>query len=193
MQVSPKHVFCKYLGLHRRNPRGFLILTSFRGCTSHFRFDHFYIVDFHSSLSLQVTFRKSEGRVKIYNVKMIKTEMACAPPNTCQNQKFFQIPSNQPPNTCRAGWAISFFKDVFSWNTLMYLPISLSWMFFWDALCFGCWLGPISREGGVTLCLDYTAGHRPAREAQDQARVGKCQIFYMDQYRQTSFYPEKSA
>ena len=34
----------------------------------------------------------SEGRVKIYNVKMVKTEMACAahnvhPPKTCQNQQ----------------------------------------------------------------------------------------------------------
>ena len=26
-----------------RNQKGFLILTSFRGCTSHFRFDNFYI------------------------------------------------------------------------------------------------------------------------------------------------------
>ena len=39
-------------GLVWRNPKGFLILTSFRGCTSHFRFDLFYIVDFHSALTL---------------------------------------------------------------------------------------------------------------------------------------------
>ena len=35
-----------------RNPKGFLILISFRGCTSHFRFDLFYIIDFHSGLTL---------------------------------------------------------------------------------------------------------------------------------------------
>ena len=41
--------------------------------------------------------------------------MTCAPPKTCQNQKSFWIPSNQPPNTCRAGWANFFHqKHVFS-------------------------------------------------------------------------------
>ena len=35
-----------------RNPKGFLILTSVRGCTSHFRFDLFYIVDFYSAVTL---------------------------------------------------------------------------------------------------------------------------------------------
>ena len=39
-------------GLLWRNPKGFLILTTFRGCTRHFRFDLFYIVDFHSTLIL---------------------------------------------------------------------------------------------------------------------------------------------
>ena len=62
----------------------------------------------------QVSIRKSEGRVKIYTVKMVKTEMACAPPKTCQNQKSFWIPSNQPPNTCTAGCANFFLqKHVF--------------------------------------------------------------------------------
>ena len=42
-----------------RNPKGFLILTSFWGCTSHFRFDLFYIVDFHSVLTSQVSVQKS--------------------------------------------------------------------------------------------------------------------------------------
>ena len=36
---------------------------------------------------------KIEGWVKIYNVKMVKTEMACAPHKTGQNQKSFWIPS----------------------------------------------------------------------------------------------------
>ena len=57
-------------GLVWRNRKGFLI---YRGCTSHFRFDHFYIVDFHSALTWQVSIRKSG------NVKIIKTEMTCAP------------------------------------------------------------------------------------------------------------------
>ena len=107
-------------------------MTSFRGCTSHFRFDHFYIVDFHSALTSQVSIRKSEGRVKIYNVKMVKTEMACAPPKTCQNQKSFWIPSNQPPNTCTAGCANLFLqKHVFvkhpssvHENTVVYFDFS---------------------------------------------------------------------
>ena len=33
-----------------KDPKGFLILTKFRGASSHFRFDLFYIVDFHSAL-----------------------------------------------------------------------------------------------------------------------------------------------
>ena len=36
----------------------FLISTSFRGCTSHFRFEHFYIVDLHSALNLQVSVKR---------------------------------------------------------------------------------------------------------------------------------------
>ena len=52
------------------------------------------LVDFHSVLSSQVSFCKSEGWVKIYNVKMVKTEMAGGPPKICRNQKSFWIPSN---------------------------------------------------------------------------------------------------
>ena len=63
----------------------------FRGSSSHFRFDHFYIVDFHSALTTQVSVQKSEGWVKIYNVKMVKTEMARGPPKLCRNQKSFWI------------------------------------------------------------------------------------------------------
>ena len=38
-------------GLDRRDPKGFLISTMFRGSLGHFKFDRFYIVDFHSALS----------------------------------------------------------------------------------------------------------------------------------------------
>ena len=38
-------------GLVWRNPKGFLISTKFRGSSSHFRFDQFHIVDFHSALT----------------------------------------------------------------------------------------------------------------------------------------------
>ena len=41
---------------------------------------------------MPIGLQKSEGRVKIYNVKIIKTEMACTPPKTRQNQKSFLIP-----------------------------------------------------------------------------------------------------
>ena len=42
-------------GLLWRNPKDCLILISFMGCTSHFCFDIFYIVDFHSALNSQVS------------------------------------------------------------------------------------------------------------------------------------------
>ena len=39
------------LGLAWKDPKGFLISTKFRGgASSHFRFEHFYIVDLHSVL-----------------------------------------------------------------------------------------------------------------------------------------------
>ena len=60
-------------GLVWRNPKGFLISTMFRGSSSHFRFHHFYIVDFHSALTFLDRALWSEGWVKIYNVKMVKT------------------------------------------------------------------------------------------------------------------------
>ena len=82
------------LRLYWKNPKGFLISTKFRGSSSHFRFDHFYIVDFHSSLTFPDTDLRNEGRVKIYNVKMFKTEMARGPPKLCWNQKSFWILSN---------------------------------------------------------------------------------------------------
>ena len=38
-------------GLVRRDPKRFLISTMFRGSLGHFKFDRFYIVDFHSALA----------------------------------------------------------------------------------------------------------------------------------------------
>ena len=38
-------------GLVRRDPKRFLISTMFRGSLGHLKFDHFYIVDFHSALA----------------------------------------------------------------------------------------------------------------------------------------------
>ena len=74
-----------------KNPKGFLISTKFRGSSSHFCFDHFYIIDFHSDLAFRDRDLQSEGWVKIYNVKMVKTEMARGPPKLCWNQKSFWI------------------------------------------------------------------------------------------------------
>ena len=44
--------------------------------------------------------------------------MTCANPKTYQNQKFFWIPSNQPPNTHRMGW-VFIYKNMFWWDTLL--------------------------------------------------------------------------
>ena len=38
-------------GLDRRDPKRFLISTMFRGSLGHLKFDHSYIVDFHSALA----------------------------------------------------------------------------------------------------------------------------------------------
>ena len=43
------------------------------------------------------------GRVKIYNVKRVKTEVALGPLKLCRNQKSFWVLSNQPPGLCLAG------------------------------------------------------------------------------------------
>ena len=58
-------------------------------------------------------------------------QRACAPLKTCQNQKSFWIPSKQPPNTCGAGWAIFFLKNMFSWDTLIYMLF-----YYWNPLSF---------------------------------------------------------
>ena len=45
----------------------------------------------------------------------------------------------------------------------------------------------------VTLAIDDTHGDDVRGGDWGAGRVGKCQIFYTDQYQQTRFYPEKSA
>ena len=66
-----------------------LISTKFRGTSSHFCFDHFYIVDFHLAPSWL-----REDWVKIYNAKMVKMEVARGNPKLCRKQKLFWIMSN---------------------------------------------------------------------------------------------------
>ena len=51
-------------GLLWRNPKGFFISISFRGCTSHSCFEYFYIADFYSALTLPDRDLQSEGWVK---------------------------------------------------------------------------------------------------------------------------------
>ena len=92
-KLCPTHQASAW-GLVWRNPKGFLISTKFRGSSSHFRFDHFYIVYFHSAPTFLDWDLRSKGWVKIYNVKMVKTEMARGPPKLCRNQKSFWILSN---------------------------------------------------------------------------------------------------
>ena len=81
-------------GLVWKNPKGFLISIKFRGSSSHFRFDHFYSVDFHSALTSQVSVWKSEDWLKIYNVKMVKIEMVRGTSKLNRNQKSFWLLSN---------------------------------------------------------------------------------------------------
>ena len=92
------------------DPKGFFISTKLRGSSSHFRFDHFYIVDFHSALTFPDRDLQSEGWVKIYSVKMFKTEMARGPPKLCRNQKSCWIHSNKPQGWWLAGSANLFLK-----------------------------------------------------------------------------------
>ena len=54
MNYCPTHQ-ASAKGLVWRNQKGFLTSTKFRGSSSHFHFDHFYIVYFHSAPTLQVS------------------------------------------------------------------------------------------------------------------------------------------
>ena len=84
-----------------RNPKGFLILTTFRGCTLH---KSFPFCGFSLSPSLCLA-KWGLGE----NVEKVKTKTTCAPPKTYQNKKSFWIPSKQAPNTCRVGIFIPMF------------------------------------------------------------------------------------
>ena len=68
---SPTHQASAW-GLVWRDPKGFLISTNFRGSSSHFCFDHFYIVDFHSALTFAKRDLRREDWVKIYKLTLDK-------------------------------------------------------------------------------------------------------------------------
>ena len=68
---SPTHQASAW-GLVWRDPKGFLISTNFRGSSSHFCFDHFYIVDFHSALTVAKRDFQREDWVKIYKLTLDK-------------------------------------------------------------------------------------------------------------------------
>ena len=52
------------------------------------------------------------GRVKIYNVKQVKTEVTLGPPKLCRNKNSFWVLSNQPPGLCLAGSDIFFGTEM---------------------------------------------------------------------------------
>ena len=75
--------------------------------------------------------------MKIYNVKMSKTEMACTPPKSCRNQKSFWDPSTNHLNTTGVGWVFFISKkhvlvghpNAYILN-LMHIMVSHQNMFF---------------------------------------------------------------
>ena len=82
-------------GLLWRNPKGFLILTTFRGCTSHFRFDLFYIVDFHPALTSPDIVR-AEWKFTIQCKKRSKRKRLVHPRKLIQNKDPFGILQSSP-------------------------------------------------------------------------------------------------
>ena len=79
------------------------------------------------------------GRVKIYNVKHVKTEVTLGPLKLGRNQKSFWIPSNQPPGWCVVGCAYFFVEKVFFWNTLLLI----CWGYFPQCAGFKLWQTPV--------------------------------------------------
>ena len=55
-----------------RNQKGFFISTKLKESSSHFCFDHFYIVDFHSALTFAKRDLRREDWVKIYKLTLDK-------------------------------------------------------------------------------------------------------------------------
>ena len=98
---------CKYLGVALIESKRILDFDKFLGVNKSFLFWPFLHCRF--SLSPHSEWQ-SEGCVRICYVKQVKTKMTCALPKTYKNLKSFLIPSKQPPNTCRAGWA-NFFSS----------------------------------------------------------------------------------
>ena len=81
----------------------------------HYRHRHYHHHYYHHHHCCHLVW-KSEGWVNIYNVKMSKTEMACAPPKTCQNQKSFWDPSTYHPNTTGVGWMYRWWYAESPWH-----------------------------------------------------------------------------
>ena len=109
-------------GLLWRNEKDFLILISFRGYTSHFRFDIFYIVDFHSALTLPDRDLRIEDWVKIYNNKTSKRKWLVHPLKLIKIKKSFWFLQSSPQILAEQVEPFLFIKNMFSWNTLVNNP-----------------------------------------------------------------------
>ena len=103
-------------GLLWRNPKGFLILTTFRGCTSHFRFDLFYIVDFHSALTLSGKVR-AECKTTMY--KRSKQKWLVHPLKVVKVKNPFGFLQSSPQILAGQVEPIFVITNMFSWNTLL--------------------------------------------------------------------------
>ena len=146
-KLCPTHQASAW-GLVWRNPKGFLISTKFRGSSSHFRFDHFYNIDFHSALTFLDWDLRSKGWVKIYNVNMVKTKMARVPPKLCRNQKSFQMSPQAD-----AWWVppILFLKKLNFWT-----PYWISWIDRHEQIFsekWGSWCPTVPVQSSRTLFL----------------------------------------
>ena len=113
--VSEKHFFLENLKLNPTKPgvqferiqKGSFYFDKVQGYLQPLPFDCFYIVDFHSAWPRQ-------GRVKIYNLKIVKTEVTGDTPKLCQNKNPFEFFQTNPQ--ANAQW-VQFFsfleKSVF--------------------------------------------------------------------------------
>ena len=105
-------------GLVWKDPKGFLIPTKFRGASGHFRFDLFYIVDFHLAHS-QPGHMRAEWKSTIWNKS--KQKWLEAP----LNSEILSDPFKLTPRLMHGGLYSSFSqKSVFFWNTLVFICCS---------------------------------------------------------------------
>ena len=81
---------CKYLGVALKESKR--IFDFYKSWGVHKSFPFWPFLHCRFSLSPHSVWQ-NKGWVKIYNIKKVKTEMTCAPPKSCQNQKSFWIPS----------------------------------------------------------------------------------------------------